>query len=51
MPDCIDRQEPGKPLRNFVNGSSNELMIIRACLVYDPVFPRAMQGVPAHRGK
>lgn len=44
VPDCVDRQEPSKPLRNFVNGSSNELMIIRACLVYDPVFPRAMLG-------
>lgn len=38
-PDCIDRAQPGKPIRNFENGVQHELMILRACYLYNPIFP------------
>jgi len=27
------------PVRDFTMGQSNELVIVRACMLYDPVFP------------
>lgn len=38
-PDCINRIEEVQPVRNFVNGQSNELMFIRACMKFNPIFP------------
>ncbi|MGR3760179.1 TadE/TadG family type IV pilus assembly protein [Roseobacteraceae bacterium NS-SX3] len=37
--DCIDQVEDVQPVRNFINGQSNELMFIRACMKFSPVFP------------
>ena len=31
-------------MQTFEHGRSNELMIVRACSIYDPVYPRAMLG-------
>ncbi|OWU69031.1 TadE/TadG family type IV pilus assembly protein [Marinibacterium profundimaris] len=36
--DCTDKSEEVSPVRNFVNGLDNELMILRACAKIDPVF-------------
>lgn len=37
--DCINAREEPRPVRQFQNGQENELMLIRACLKYKPVFP------------
>ena len=36
--DCTDKSEEVQPVRNFVNGLDNQLMILRACAKVDPVF-------------
>lgn len=43
-PDCTDRSEEVSPVRSFVNGQENELMILRACAKIDPVFPTTGLG-------
>jgi len=43
-PDCIDRSVEVSPVRNFVNGQENELVILRACAMIDPVFPTTGLG-------
>ncbi|MDK3019477.1 TadE/TadG family type IV pilus assembly protein [Pseudodonghicola flavimaris] len=43
-PDCTDKSEEVSPVRNFVNGQSNELMVLRACAKFDPVFPTTGLG-------
>ena len=37
--DCTDAAEPTKPVKQFVNGQQNQLMLLRACLRFDPLFP------------
>lgn len=36
---CIDRSEEIQPVTEFRGGSSNEMMLIRACAKFDPFFP------------
>lgn len=43
-PDCTDASEPSKPVRNFIPGGQNQLMLLRACLKYSPLFPERMLG-------
>jgi len=43
-PDCTDVEEPAKPLRAFIPGGQNQLMLLRACLKYKPIFPDSMLG-------
>jgi Flp pilus assembly pilin Flp len=44
-PDCTDAAEPAKPLRTPFNlGAANQLMVLRACLKYRPLFPEGMLG-------
>ncbi len=43
-PDCTDVSEEAKPVREFVNGPPNALMIIRACAKVNPVFPTSAMG-------
>ena len=38
-PACIDREEDIKPVTAFVPGAGNQLMLVRACLIVDPIFP------------
>lgn len=40
-PDCTDQSEEVAPVRSFVNGRENELMILRACAKVEPLFPTA----------
>jgi hypothetical protein len=42
--DCTDLSEEVAPVRAFVNGTENELMIMRACAKIDPVFPTTGLG-------
>lgn len=37
--DCIDKSEEMSPVRAFVTGGTNELMVLRACVKIAPVFP------------
>ena len=39
VPDCVDSIENVQPVREFVNGQSNELMYMRACMKFTPIFP------------
>lgn len=43
-PDCTDRSEPAKPVRQFTPGQQNQLMLLRACFKYDPFFPEEILG-------
>lgn len=42
--DCTDASEPVNPSRTFVLGGQNELMLLRACYKFDPVFPTSGLG-------
>lgn len=42
--DCVDRADPAIPVREFTPGVSNELMVIRACALFDPYFPTTGLG-------
>ena len=37
-PDCVSRIEDVQPVRTFTTGQSNELMLIRACMKFRPIF-------------
>lgn len=37
--DCTDKSEEVKPVRQFVPGTSNQLMLLRACLKVSPLSP------------
>ncbi len=43
-PDCTGTSQEVSPVRAFENGQSNELMILRACVKIDPVFPTTGLG-------
>lgn len=36
---CVDRAEVGPPVLNFNPGLNNELMVLRACALFDPMIP------------
>lgn len=42
--DCTDRSQPVTPSRVFVHGSEHELMLLRACYKFDPIFPSTGLG-------
>ena len=42
--DCIDSSKEVEPVRSFVNGAENDMMILRACVKYDPIFPTSGLG-------
>lgn len=42
--DCVDHSEEPHPLREFTHGGSNEMMLLRACFVFSPIFPTAGLG-------
>lgn len=42
--DCTDASEEVQPVRSFVNGMDNELMLLRACAKFEPIFPGAGLG-------
>jgi len=43
-PDCTDQSKPVAPVRSFVNGQENQLMILRACVKVTPLFPTVGLG-------
>lgn len=46
---CVDRTGVITPVVSFSNGSINELMLIRACYVVDPMFPGSGLGLQLTR--
>jgi hypothetical protein len=42
--DCINHAEEVQPVRTFQNGMQNEMMLLRICAIYKPVFPLAALG-------
>lgn len=36
---CVNREDTGTPVLNFNTGLNNELMILRACALFDPMIP------------
>lgn len=42
--DCVDTSQQVNPPRTFVQGGNHDLMLIRACLVFDPVIPTTGLG-------
>lgn len=45
--DCIDHSEESNPMRSFEHGGSNQMMLLRACYVFSPIFPTAGLGYHA----
>nr|WP_319246979.1 TadE/TadG family type IV pilus assembly protein [uncultured Celeribacter sp.] len=46
---CIDRAEDVTPATTFTDGGENELMLVRACVNVDPVFPTTWIGAALER--
>lgn len=42
--DCADVSKPVTPSRSFVHGGQHQLMLLRACYVFEPVFPSTGLG-------
>lgn len=42
--DCVDRSDRGRPVNRFTPGQSNDLMMLRACALIDPIFPTSGLG-------
>ncbi|SEV98261.1 Flp pilus assembly protein TadG [Cognatiyoonia koreensis] len=49
---CVDRAEEGDPVLNFNTGLNNELMVLRACALFDPMIPTTGLGkeIPKESG-
>ena len=37
--DCINHAEEVQPVRSFQNGMENEMMLLRICAMFEPLFP------------
>jgi hypothetical protein len=50
--DCINRSDDSEPVRTFTPGQMNQLMILRACSLFDPFFPTTGLGasIPKRSG-
>lgn len=48
---CIDRSADVEPATTFKTGGANELMLVRACVNVDPIFPTTWLGVQMQRTK
>lgn len=47
--DCRNVEEEPRPVRNFQAGVDNQLMLLRACMSFKPVFPTSGIGSKLHR--
>ena len=46
---CIDRSQNVTPNTTFTDGTENELMLVRACVNVDPIFPTTWIGAAMQR--
>ncbi|WP_417523747.1 TadE/TadG family type IV pilus assembly protein [Marinovum sp.] len=42
--ECQNSAEDARPLRNFESGEDNEMMLLRACFKFKPIFPTSGLG-------
>jgi hypothetical protein len=42
---CVDRTQQIKPATEFNPGAQNEMMLLRACAIFDPFFPTTPWGL------
>jgi hypothetical protein len=42
--DCVDTSEPVEPVRGFTLGLENQMMMLRACVKFDPIYPTSGLG-------
>ncbi|QGX99047.1 pilus assembly protein [Roseovarius faecimaris] len=42
LTSCTDAAVPSRPVRSFTPGQQNQLVMLRACVLYDPLFPEAL---------
>lgn len=42
--DCINHAEEVQPVRTFTNGMQNEMMLLRICAMFEPIFPLSGLG-------
>ncbi|KIN63974.1 TadE-like protein [Sulfitobacter noctilucicola] len=42
--DCVDTSEPVEPVRGFTLGRENQMMMLRACIKFDPIYPTSGLG-------
>ena len=42
--DCIDHSEEVQPVRTFTNGMENEMILLRICAMFEPIFPLSGLG-------
>jgi len=42
---CVNRGEEVQPVTTWLQGESNEMMLVRACAVFDPFFPTSAWGL------
>lgn len=49
---CVDRADLGPPVLNFNTGLNNQLMVLRACALFDPMIPTTGLGkqIPKESG-
>ncbi len=45
--DCVDRSDTSDPVVNWTVGGNNDLMVLRACAIFDPVLPTSAVGAAA----
>ena len=43
-PDCTDAADEAKPVREFTAGIANDIMLLRACYKFEPLFPDGFLG-------
>lgn len=48
--DCIDRSVPFAPVRSWVEDGPNDLLLLRACVLFDPMFPTTGIGYKLSEG-
>lgn len=48
-PTCVNRDDPGAPPPSSVMGGRNELILLRACALFDPMFPATGLGASLPR--
>lgn len=39
---CTDEEVEARPVRSFTPGQQNELVLLRACVLYEPLFPESL---------
>ena len=42
--DCVNHAEQVQPVRTFQNGMQNEMILLRICAMFEPIFPLAGLG-------